>query len=79
MGWKNIDVPAQSKMFKIHTFGYLVGGHNYSVEVDEYSDGQFVGFAEQSNDASTSTRSCTADSMEKCLEKILSEIASLGK
>jgi hypothetical protein len=78
MGWKKLDIPAQAKLFKIHTFGYLIGGHNYSIEIDEYADGQFVGFAEQSNDASTATRSCTADSIDDCLQRVLQEIASLG-
>jgi len=78
MGWKKLEIPAQAKLFKIHTFGYLIGGHNYSIEVDEYAGGQFVGFAEQSNDASTATRTCSAESLESCMEMVLAEITKLG-
>ena len=78
MGWQDLEIPSQAKLFKIHTFGYMTGGHNYSIEIDEYADGQFVGFAERSNDASTATRSCSAADVRSCMQKILAEIASIG-
>jgi hypothetical protein len=74
MNWKKLTVPEGAKLFKIHTFTYMVKGTTYHLEVDEFGDGSFSGHGEHSTDKSSVLSSVSATTLEDCLKALMAKI-----
>jgi hypothetical protein len=78
MDWKKINVPAGSKLLKVHNFTYIHKGVNYNLEIDEYSDGRCSGHGEQSIDKNFVIETVSASSVDDCLKQLVDKINSRG-
>lgn len=78
MNWKSVEIPANYKVFRAHTFMIMNSGKTFTIEVDEYSDGTFTGHGEQTNDDSTVLASVTGTSVEDCLNQLIASVKSRG-
>ena len=76
MSWKSMKLPVGCKLFHAHSFTVDHGGKIYSIEVDEYADGSFMGHGEQANDSSSVLNSVSGASIEECLNKLILSIES---
>ncbi|MEY4630718.1 MAG: hypothetical protein RIQ81_838 [Pseudomonadota bacterium] len=74
MEWKNIKVPPGAKLFKSHTFTFMVKGSTYHLEIDEYSDGSFTGHGEHSADRNTFVESVSGRTLNECLVGLIERI-----
>lgn len=74
MEWKNVKVPAGSKLFKSHNFTFMTKGHSWQLEVDEYSDGTFSGHGEHSTDRNSFVESVSGKSLNDCLAALIERI-----
>ena len=78
MDWKALTIPQGSKLFKQRNFTYIHKGVTYTVEVDEYHDGSFVGHGENATDKSSIIESVSGKSVAECVNKIISKINERG-
>lgn len=76
MSWKNISLKQGCKLFISHNFTYMSAGQNFSLCVDEYNNGQYIGHGEHSTDKNNVVESITAPTMEGCLESLIAKIES---
>ena len=74
MNWKKLTVPEGAKLFKVHTFTYMVKGTTYALEVDEFGDDSFSGHGEHSTDKSSVLSSVSAATLEDCLKALMAKI-----
>lgn len=74
MEWKNVKVPAGSKLFKSHNFTFMTKGRSWHLEVDEYSDGSFSGHGEHSTDRNSFVESVSGKSLNECLSALIERI-----
>jgi len=79
MDWKQTQIPAGGKLFKVHNFNFLFKGVNFHLEVDEFSDGSFTAHGEQANDKSNVIESVNGKSIDDCLSSILKKIQGRAK
>lgn len=75
-GWKNVKLPVGCKLFKVHHFTFMLSGTIYHFEIDEFSDGTFTGHGEHSTDKSSVIESVNGNSLEECLNALISRIES---
>ena len=71
MDWSKVELPSDVKLSRIHNFVYMVAGKNLIVEINEYPNGNFVGYAELTNDESQKIEPANGDSLESCLSNLL--------
>ncbi len=76
MEWKNIKIPSGAKLFKAHTFTFMMKGNTYHLEVDEFSDGSFTGHGEHSSDRNSFVESVSGRSVNECLSALIERIQS---
>ena len=74
MNWKNIKLPAGSKLLKVHNFTFMYQGSYYSIEIDEFNDNTFTGHGEHSTDKNYVIESVSASTLEGCLEALVNKI-----
>jgi len=74
MNWKLVTIPEGSKLFKSHGFTFIHKGATYLLEVDEHRDGSFTGHGEHTTDKSNVLASVHSQSMEDCLNQLISKI-----
>lgn len=74
MDWDKVKVSANGKLSKLHNFMYMVGGKNFILEINEYADGRFVGYAELTNDDSFQFEPANGASVEECVSKLISVV-----
>lgn len=78
MSWSSISLPHGSKLFRVHSFTFLHNGSNYTIEVDEFTDGTCSGHGEHSTDKSLQIESVTGRSIEECLNSLIKKIENRG-
>ena len=71
INWHKIEIPETSKLFYTHRLMYLHAGHNYSIEIQEYPDAQFIGFMESSMDENRKFSPSQAETLESCLQQLI--------
>lgn len=76
MSWKDIALPAGTKLYKSHKFNFMSKGATYHIEVDEFTDGSYSGHGEHSTDSSTVVASVSGASVVECLEALVKNIES---
>lgn len=76
--WRNVTLPAGSKLFRVHNFTFMFKGSTFAIEVDEFADGTFTGHGEHSTDKSSVIEPVTCKSMEDCLQELISKIEARG-
>jgi hypothetical protein len=76
--WKQVKVPAGTKLFKAHSFTFMIKGDSWQLEVDEFSDGTFTGHGEHSTDRNSFIESVSGQTLKECLEGLISRIQSRG-
>lgn len=74
MDWKHISLPHGSKLIKLHNFTFMLGGHSYIIEIDEFNDGSYAAHGEHSTDKNFVIESVSGSSLEGCLEAIIKKI-----
>jgi hypothetical protein len=74
MEWQQIQLPAGTKLFKVHSFAFLVGGTVYQLEIDEFANGTFTGHGEHPTDKSNVLESVSGRSVGECLEALVGKI-----
>jgi hypothetical protein len=75
MDWSKISTPEATKLSRLHNFMYMVGGKNYIFEINEYPDGNFVGYAELTNDDSQQFAPANGSSIEECINNLVKNCA----
>jgi hypothetical protein len=78
MSWSSITLPQGSKLFRVHNFTLLHKGSNYSIEIDEFSDGACSGHGEHTTDKNLQIESVTGTSIEGCLQSLVKKIEGRG-
>ncbi len=74
MSWKNANLDASAKLFKVNNFTYIKDGITYSLEVDEFLDGACTGHGEHATDKSSVIQSVSGSSIVECLDGLISNI-----
>ena len=75
MDWSKLTLPEDATLTRLHNFMYMDGGKNYILEINEYGDGRFVGYAELTNDDSTQFAPANGSSMEECISNLVKNFA----
>ena len=73
MPWKDLTIEAGCQLFRLHNFLYLHKGKTYELEINEYSDGRFVGHGEVANDPQSQLPSVNGNSIDECVGKLVEE------
>lgn len=71
MDWTKIKMGGQSKLCYVHHLMYMHGGHNYSIEVQQYSAREFVGYMESTTDSSKQLKPASAETLESCVTSLI--------
>lgn len=71
MDWNRINVADGSSLTRIHNFMFMLSGRNYILEINEYPDGHYVGYAELTNDDSKKFAPASGGSIEDCVNNLL--------
>ncbi len=79
MDWKKLSVTPEGHLFRNHSFTYLYDGATYRIEVSEYSNGRYSGFGEDSIDKSSTLPPVNAQSLEECLNGVVTAIQKRHK
>lgn len=74
MDWKKVNLPANSKLFQVHTFMYMTSGTSYQLEIQEFSDGKCAGHGEHATDKNLFLESVSGTSVNDCLQKLVDRI-----
>ena len=74
MDWKKINLPAGSKLLKIHNFIFMHKSAYYSLEVNEFNDGTFAGYGEHTADKNYVIESVSGATVEDCLNALVEKI-----
>ena len=74
MTWNSIQLPEGGRLFKAHNFTFMYKGSNFTIEVDEFSDGTFSGHAEHARDKNLQIESVSGRSVEHCMEQLIKKI-----
>lgn len=74
MSWKDLKVATGSQLFRLHNFLYLHQGKTYELEVNEYSDGRFVGHGEIANDPQSQLASVNGSNVDECVAKLVEAV-----
>lgn len=74
MSWSQVNLPAGSKLFRVHHFSFMWKGANYNLEVDEAPDGSCNGHAEHSTDKNFVIESMTGESLSECVAQLIKKI-----
>lgn len=75
LDWNQIQIPSLSKLFYVHQLLFIHQGHNYTIEIQEYSTQKFMGFMESALDKSGKSYTSYADTLEECLQKLISSLS----
>jgi hypothetical protein len=78
MDWKNVKIPAGSRLFKVHNFTFMHKGTNYVLEIDEFRDGSWSGHGEHSTDKASVIESVSGKSLQECLELLIAKVEGRG-
>jgi hypothetical protein len=76
MGWKNIQLPAGSKLYQVYSFCYMEKGIHYNLEINEFADGTYAGHGAHSTDKNLVIASTNGMSMEECISGLIKNIRS---
>lgn len=76
--WRDINLPAGSKLFRVHSFMFMFKGSTFAIEVDEFADGTFTGHGEHSTDKSNVIEPVSSSSLQDCLQALISKIEARG-
>ncbi len=74
MDWKKVKAPEGAKLFKVHSFTYMIKGSTYHLEIDEFQDGTVTGHGEHSADKSHVLESVSATSVKECIEQLIKSV-----
>ena len=74
MNFSKLQIPAGSKLYRIYHFNYMHKGIHYNIEINEFNDGHFAGYAEHSTDKNFSIESVSGKSAEECLQALINRI-----
>lgn len=74
MDWKQAKIPSGGKLFKVNNFTFMFKGTNYTIEVDEFSDGTFTAHGEHATDKSSVFEPVSGKSMGDCLSALIAKI-----
>lgn len=77
--WTSVSHNTKNKLFRVHNFLFLCGGHSFSVEIQESQTGDFLGHAENMADPHDVIPSSHGSSVDECLQAIIETIEKKAK
>lgn len=78
MDLSQCDIPHGAKLSYVHQLMYFDKGVTYHLEVHQYSNSEFIGYIESSNDSMRQYPPATASSLQQCVQQLLATLASMA-
>lgn len=72
--WKSVSHSQKNKLFRVHSFLFIAGGHSFSIEVQESASGDFLAHAENMSDPHDVLPSVHGKGIEDCVRQLVQHI-----